>query len=212
MNERSFGPAGSERRHFCRLAAIAHKGECTEAAGSCRHQALAELAGVKTVGDGQPGAAVFEFARRHRFHRHEEVVEAAGAGEAGVVGRVEHAVRLRQQLLRVLDSQKLEKALRADAGPTSEDALQVAGAETQRGGKLIQVRLGRVMGFQVFDGGGHQRIVGGSLGRIGFGNHSRSILANEQSQRNCRRFSRNCRRPSIRFLRSSRHSLRLDLY
>ena len=114
---------------------------------------------MDAVAHGQPLAARLKLARRHGLHAHKEVMQAAGAGEAAGIGGVEQAVRIRQQLLGVLDSQELQKSLGADAGPAFEQSLQMIGADRQVGGQVIERRLLQAVRLQPGDGRGDQLIV-----------------------------------------------------
>ena len=85
-------------------------------------------------------AAGLPFARRHRLVRDEQIVQPAGAGQADLVGRVEHAGRRAQQLARVVERQRLQEGLRRQPAPAAEQMMQIGGADA--GGFRDGVDLG----------------------------------------------------------------------
>lgn len=78
---------------------------------------------MKAVPDFERSATGFEFARRHRFERHEQVVESSRTRQPGIERRVEYRLRLGKLLFRVFDGETLQEALRTDAGPAREESL-----------------------------------------------------------------------------------------
>ena len=70
------------------------------------HQRRAERRGVEAVAQLQAFAAGFPFAGRHRFVRHEQIVQPAGAGQPDFVGRVQHARGIAQDLARMVERQR----------------------------------------------------------------------------------------------------------
>ena len=80
---------------------------------------------MEAVGDGEPFAAGFPFARRHRLVRDEQIVQPAGAGQADLVGGVEHARRGAQQLARVVERERLQERLRRQPAPAAEQMMQI---------------------------------------------------------------------------------------
>ncbi len=113
-----------------RLAtAGAHKREPADAAPGHGDQALAEGALVEAVGNGKPPALGLVLAGGYRFTGNEEVVQATGAGQAGVEGRIQQVRGVLQQRFHVLLGQKLQKALGADADPIAEQPLEMKFAQ-----------------------------------------------------------------------------------
>ena len=80
--------------------------------------------GVKAVGDGQPFAAGLPFARRHRLVGDEQIVQPARPGQADLVGGVEHARGIAQQLARMIERERLQERLRRQPGPAAEQMMQ----------------------------------------------------------------------------------------
>ena len=65
-------------------------------------------------------------------------MQPPGAGEAGGVGGVEDGVTLGEQALGVVEREILLVALRADADPLAEYALEVCRAEADASGDLVE--------------------------------------------------------------------------
>ncbi len=84
--------------------------ETRHAARRCDHDRLAERRGVEAVSERQIVAAIV--ARRQRLVGDEQVMQPARAGQADVIGRVEHARRIAQELPRPLDGDRLQERFR----------------------------------------------------------------------------------------------------
>ena len=102
---------------------------------------LAEQARREAVPDLQPGAALAEFAGRHRLDGDEQVMEPAGAGQPGIEGGVEAARAVAAQgRAGLFEAQIAGEAFRADAGPAGEHPLEMERAEMHRRGDLVERR------------------------------------------------------------------------
>ena len=84
---------------------------------------LAERRGMEAISEDEIVAPVV--ARRQRLVGDEQVVQAARAGEADVISRVEHARRIAQQFPSALDGDRLQEGFGREAGPALEDVLEV---------------------------------------------------------------------------------------
>ena len=107
---------------------------------------------MEAVGDGEPRPCGLELAGGHRLAGHEQIVQPAGAGQAGIEGRIQQIGGLREQLLHVLLGQKLQEPLGADADPAAEKALEVKLAQADVAGDFLQFGLPVEVGFDVRDG------------------------------------------------------------
>ena len=130
-----------------RLVAPLRSGEreSAHAAHGTQDQALPERRRVRAVSYGESASPMLVFPRSHRLDVHEEIVQAAGAREAGVVRGVEHAARLREHLLRALQSEELDVLLGAQPHLAPEQALEVVLAQAGTAGRLRQ----RGLAFEV---------------------------------------------------------------
>ena len=72
---------------------------------------------------GEPLAARLPFARRHRFMRHEQIVQPSRAGQADFISGVEYAGGIAQQLPRAVQRQRLQERLRRQPGPATEQVM-----------------------------------------------------------------------------------------
>ena len=93
------------------------------AAGRGNHDRLAEGRGVEAVSQRQVVATIV--AGGQRLVGDEQVMQAARAGKADVIGRIQHARRIAQKLARPLDGDSLQERLRRQARPALEDVLKV---------------------------------------------------------------------------------------
>ena len=59
----------------------------------------------------------------------EEIMQATGAGQADLIGGIQHGCRVAQQLAGMVDGQGLEEGLGAQARPAGEEPLEMGGAE-----------------------------------------------------------------------------------
>jgi hypothetical protein len=101
--------------------------------------------------------------------RDEEVVQTAAAGEAHLVGGVEHAGRAFEERARVVHGDGLHELLGAQAAPALEELLAVRGAEPQVLGQTVERRLlGPGLG-QEGDGAADEVVVARTIGRKGGG-------------------------------------------
>ena len=128
---------GERRRLLARIG----KGEAGKPAVGDHDQRGAEGRGVEAVAHGEPLAACLVGARRHRLVADEEIVQPAGAGEADLIGGVEHRGRISQKRAGVIQRQGLNEALGRQAGPAGEQALQGERLHADMGGDALQRRL-----------------------------------------------------------------------
>src|SRR5262249_62045966 len=118
--ELSLRPAAlhvGEHRSFLAGVGEGEAGEATVGRGDERR---AERAGMEAVGELEAFAARLPFAGRHRLVGDEQVVQPAGAGEADLVARVEHARGVAQQLARMVERQRLYERLACQPAPAAE--------------------------------------------------------------------------------------------
>ena len=125
------------------------------------HQRGAERRGMEAVVDGQAFAAGLPFARRHRLVGDEQVVQPAGAGQADLVGGVEHARGIAQQLARAVERERLQERLRRQPGPAAEQMVQLGRRDAGGFGDLLDLRLRAPVASDVSDGAAHDVVVGG---------------------------------------------------
>ena len=107
------------------------------------HQTLTERAVVKAIDNIQAVAAGFVFTRGDRLAGHEQIVQAAGARKAGVIGGIQNRLRVLEQLLGVFLGQILQKSFGADPDPAAEQPLKMKLAQPHMGGDIAQQRVGR---------------------------------------------------------------------
>ena len=105
------------------------------------HQRGAERRGMEAVGDRQAFAAGLPFAGRHRLVGDEQVVQPARAGQADLVGGVEHARGIAQQLARAVERQRLQERLRRQPGPAAEQVMQFGRRDAGGFGDLLDLGL-----------------------------------------------------------------------
>ena len=105
------------------------KSEATNPPLRHAEHALTERRGVKPVADIEPRAPGFEFTRRHRLNVDKKVVKASGAGKAGIVGCVEHAMRVAERPFGMFQGQELNEALGTDPRPAPEQSLKMKFAQ-----------------------------------------------------------------------------------
>ena len=116
---------------------------------------------MEAVVNRQPFAAGLPFAGRHRLVGDEQIVQPAGAGQADLVGGVEHACGIAQQIARAVERERLEEGLRREPGPAAEQMMQLGRRDAGGFGDLIDLRLGAPVAFDVSDGAAHDVVVGG---------------------------------------------------
>ena len=85
-------------------------------------------------------------AGRQRLVGDEEVVQPARAGEADVIGRVEHGRRIAQKFARALDGDRLQERLRRQPGPALEDDAGSARPKGRHARRSPRSRAGRASG------------------------------------------------------------------
>ena len=158
-----------ERRAF--LAGVGER-QARKAARRHHHQRRAERAGMEAVSDRQPFAAGLPFARRHRFVRDEQIVQPAGAGQADLVGGVEHACRRAQQVARVTERERLQERLRRQAAPAAEQMMQIGGGDAGGVGDGFDLGLRAPIAADMGDGAAHDVIIGRRGRRAGRGRES----------------------------------------
>ena len=117
--------------------------------------AVAERRGVKAEMHRQPFAARFPFARRHRFVGDEQIVQPARAGQADLIGGVEHARRIAQQLPRAVERERLQERLRREPRPAAEQMMQLGRGDAGGFGDGFDLGLVAPMIADVSDGAAH---------------------------------------------------------
>ena len=110
-------------------------------------------------------AARLPFAGRHRFMRHEQIVQAAGTGQADLVSGVEHACRIAQQLPRPVERQRLQKCLRREPRPAAEQVMQLGRRDAGGLGDGLDFGLLAPMAADMADGAAHHVVIGGGFGQ-----------------------------------------------
>ena len=121
-----------------RPVAVVDEAEPGEAALGRDQDRLAEGRGVEAEAHGEPRAAGLEVARRHRLVGDEEVVQAARAGQADLVGRVEHARRVGEERLGVVERDRLQEGLRRQPAPAPEEVVHMGGRQPDMGGDRLE--------------------------------------------------------------------------
>ncbi len=197
MPQRGFGPAPAQPGHGLHL--VRHELRRAHAARGARHQHRAEAAGLHAPFDRQPGAAVAVFARRHRFQRHEQIVQASAAGQAQLMRQRQQGLFAQPRLGR-LAGQMLQKTLGADPGPTGEQALQARFRQMQRVGQLGQFRLALGIRHQIADGVADTTVVA-----VFFENFAVHGLLSIRSQRQHKQIGPQQRPDSCRLARYAPH-------
>ena len=96
--------------------------------------------------------------------RDEQIVQPAWAGKADLVGRVEHARRIAQQLPRAVERERLQESLRRQPRPAAEQVVQFGWRDA--GGFRDGFDLGLLapMAADVADGAADDLVIGG--GRV----------------------------------------------
>ena len=146
-----------ERR---RLAAGIGEGEAGEAAVGDHDQRVAEGRGMEAVADVDALAARLVGAGRHGLVGDEEIVQPAGAGQADLVGRVENRSRIGEQRAGMIEGQRLDEALRRQARPAGEQALQGERLQPDMAGDALQRRLLAPAPRDELDGAANDFVVG----------------------------------------------------
>ena len=100
----------------------------------------------------------------------EEIMQAAGAGQAHLIGGVEDARGLAQQASRMVKRERRHERLRRQSGPAAEQMVQLGGRDPAGIGNLPDVRLGAPVFGDEGDGAAHHRIIvsraaGGGVGQ-----------------------------------------------
>ena len=148
------------------LAGVGER-EAGEAARRRHHQRGAERRRMKAVGDGEAFAAGLPFARRHRFVGDEQIVQPAGAGQADLVGGVEHACRGTQQVARVAQRERLQEGLRRQPAPAAEQMMQVGRRDAGGVGDRLDLGLRAPIAADMGDGAAHHVVIGRRGGQRG---------------------------------------------
>ena len=144
---------------------VVDEAEAGEAARRGDDDRFAERRRVEAVGEFEVVAAIV--AGRQRLMGDEQVVQPARPGQADVVGGVEHARRIAQQLARPLDRQRLQEGLRRQPGPALEHVLEVRRGETDMVGDRLDRRLVAPAGRDEFDRLAHDGVIGVGRDRDG---------------------------------------------
>ncbi len=105
-------------------------------------------------------AAGFPFARRHRFVGDEQIVQAAGPGEPHLVGGVEHARGIAEELPRAIERERLQKSLRRQSRPAAEQMVQLGRGDAGRFGDGLDLGLLAPMVADMADGAAHHVVIG----------------------------------------------------
>jgi hypothetical protein len=115
---------------------------------------------MKAISDGQPLAAGFPLARRHRFVRDEQIVQPAGPGQADFVGRFQHARRRAQQFARMVERERLQEGFRRQAAPAAEQMMQIGRGNAGGFGDGLDLGLRAPMAADMGDGAAHDIVIG----------------------------------------------------
>jgi hypothetical protein len=150
LEEPSPGPAAAQIPEGAFRVRGIDEGQTAQPSIREGEQTLPEGAAVQAVGDLQPRAQSFVLTRGHRINGDEQVVEAARAGQTGLVGRIQLGAAF-EQLFRMLDREVLQEAFRTDTGPAGEQALEVVGAEVDLLGYFLEAGLIVNMVFEIQD-------------------------------------------------------------
>ena len=146
------------------LAGVGER-EPAEAAIRRHHQRGAEQGGMEAIVNRQAFAAGFPFAGRHRLVGDEQVVQASGAGQADLVGGVEHARGIAQQIARAVEGERLQERFRRQPGPAAEQVVQLGRRDAGGFGDLFDLRLRAPVAADVSDGAAHDVVIGGGGGQ-----------------------------------------------
>ncbi len=97
----------------------------------------------------------------------EQIVQPPGAGEADLVGGIEHARGFAQQRPRMVEGEGLQKVLGGQPGPAPEQMMQLGGADAGGFRDVGDLGLGAPIAADMRDGAPHHVIVGGGVGEPG---------------------------------------------
>src|SRR5208337_3766704 len=120
---------------------LPHETQSANPALGNREKTLTEGAGVVSVTDLAACPFGLELSRRHGLDIHEKVVQAAWAGQPGIIGGVQHAPGFLENFLGMFQCQKLHQALGTDACPAAKEPLEVIFAQVDVPRHLVQTRL-----------------------------------------------------------------------
>ena len=156
-------PAHVGERGFL-LAGIGER-EPAQSAFARHHQRRAERAGVQTIENRQALAAGFPFTRRHRFMRHEQIVQSPRPRKPDFIGGIEHACGVAQKLPRLVECKRLQERFRRQPRPAAKQVMQVGGGDACGFRDLIDFRLRAPVSADMRDGAAHDIVVGGGGGK-----------------------------------------------
>src|ERR1017187_10380749 len=114
---------------------------------------------MKSVAHRDAFPAKFVFAGRHRFARHEEIVQPSDAGETRLTGNVEETFRIPKERLGVFFRDMLEKPFRAGAGPSLEQRLEMKRAQVDVRGNFLKGRAAKLVGVQETESAFDPRVI-----------------------------------------------------
>ena len=148
-----------------RLFAWIGKRKPGEAARRRYDESRAEWRGMEAVGEREPFAAGFPFAGRHCLVGDEEVVQAAGAGEADLVACFEHARGFPQQAPRAVERECRHEFLRGQPCPAAKQVVQFVRGDAAGVGDRFDLGLATPVLRDEGDGATHDGIVVDGRGR-----------------------------------------------
>ena len=73
----------------------------------------------------------------------EEIVQAAGSRQPDLIGGIEHACGLPQQLAGMVESESRDEFLRRQPGPAAEQMMQIVGVTCACAGDRLDIGLAR---------------------------------------------------------------------
>lgn len=91
--------------------------------------------------DRHAAAATFNFTGRCGLDIDEQIMQPAGAGQTGIQGGGQDALRGTQALLGVFGCKALQEILRRDASPASKQTMEMGFAQAGSSGEHLQVGL-----------------------------------------------------------------------
>src|SRR5690349_19197634 len=91
----------------------------------------------------------------------EQVVQPAGTGKANLVGRVEDACAVTQQVSRAVESEGLEERLWGEPGPAAEQVMKFGRRDAGGFGDLLDLGLRAPVALDMGDGAANDVIVSG---------------------------------------------------
>ncbi len=91
-------------------------------------------------------------------------MQPPGAGQADLVGGIEHARGFAQQHPRMVEGEGLQEGLRAEPGPAPKQMMQVGGADACGRRDIGDVGLRAPVAADMGDGAAHDVIVRGRVG------------------------------------------------